>query len=320
MHIEEVLQNTAARSGATISSIGDGHALMVGGISGKRALKSLEVYSLGAKAFSAHKASLQTPRAFHTATTLADGRILFVGGVKDDNMYTFAEVNLTAEIYDPKSDQLTVISGPRSGRFGHTATLLSDGRVLIVGGGSGSEVLHSAELFDPELNQFIPVRNTLQEARTGHQAVVLLDGRVLIMGGFGKDKQALSSIEYFDPSAERFSSYFEKLKEPRANFAAAITKTGEVLIFGGTNKQVVSDGLDEYPDHGYLSSVEIIEPTQGGVILFDKHLAMPRSHAIAVESQSGGFLLFGGMYAQAMSRVEQVSVSDIKRLQSQVKK
>jgi Galactose oxidase, central domain len=71
-------------------------------------------------------------------------------------------------------------------RFGHTATLLSDGKVLIVGGvESGdtvSQTTPTTELYDPATGTFTPT-GSLAVARAGHTATLLNDGKVLIAGG-----------------------------------------------------------------------------------------------------------------------------------------
>src|SRR5439155_9866011 len=66
-------------------------------------------------------------------------------------------------------------------RQGHTATLLADGRVLIVGGENASGPVSEAELFDPALATFSVVANSLVP-RTDHAATLLTDGRVLVTG------------------------------------------------------------------------------------------------------------------------------------------
>jgi hypothetical protein len=93
------------------------------------------VSSLSASAASAEPSSpdLGVPRAVHSATTLADGRVLIAGGCTTPGCDGF-DAARTIEIYDPRSRTLS--EGPRlaAPRANHTATLLAGGRVLFTGG------------------------------------------------------------------------------------------------------------------------------------------------------------------------------------------
>ncbi|HET7495903.1 MAG TPA: kelch repeat-containing protein [Candidatus Limnocylindrales bacterium] len=87
-----------------------------------------------------------------SATLLADGRVLVAGGSHERTGDGRSSIGST-EIWDPSS--LGFEPGPdlRQARAGHTATLLTDGRVLIVGGASAAglalDALASAEVWEP---------------------------------------------------------------------------------------------------------------------------------------------------------------------------
>ena len=83
-------------------------------------------------------------------------------------------------------------------RTGHTATLLPDGRVLIVGGCCDDD-LASAEVWDPATASFGPA-GSLAEVRSGHTATLLPDGRVLVVGGDEQGGDVHASAEVWAPS------------------------------------------------------------------------------------------------------------------------
>ncbi|WP_437953785.1 kelch repeat-containing protein [Sorangium sp. So ce296] len=92
------------------------------------------------------------PRSGHTATLLADGRVLVTGGATDG-----AEWVATAELYDPTTDAWIPAATMTSERSSHTATLLADGRVLAAGGApAGAAPSAAAELYDPLSNTWSP--------------------------------------------------------------------------------------------------------------------------------------------------------------------
>ncbi len=121
-----------------------------------------------------------------------------------------------------------------SARKGHTATLLSTGKVLIVGGettsGQTTTHLKTAELFDPTTSTFAAT-TSMTDGRSFHAAVLLQNGNVLVAGGSG-DSGVLSSSEIYDLSKPGFRSS-GPLKQARSEPGATLLTTGDVLLTGG---------------------------------------------------------------------------------------
>ncbi len=183
---------------------------------------------------------LQVPRAAHTATRLVDGRVLIAGGCARRGCEGNEDA-IAAELFDPTIGSF--VAGPEMTvpRAGHTATLLPDGKVLIVGGypGEGRHPLASAELFDPAANAFVPTGDMAQP-RGSHTATALDDGRVLVAGGVTGRNHVLASVEIYDPLTGSFSPA-ASLPAPRATHAAVRVASGEVLVVGG--RSVADDAV-----------------------------------------------------------------------------
>lgn len=174
-------------------------------------------------------------RPISTLTTLADGRVLLAGGSVTPEMFEDPEQaaladRASAEIWDPASGRFERTGQMSVGRYGHTATVLPDGQVLIAGGDTG-EIEATAELYDPTSGVFHAVGGMIEPERVYAAAAQLADGRVLVTGGFASDSLS-SSAELFDPSSQTFS-VVGPMAIGRAEHTATTLADGRVLVVGG---------------------------------------------------------------------------------------
>jgi Galactose oxidase, central domain/Kelch motif len=227
-------------------------------------------------------AAMHIARASHTSTLLPNGKVLIAGGFAGSG----GEYNpyRTAELFDPSSGTFQSIPEMSIGRSGHTATLLKNGKVLIVGGWTGRYDLRgSAEIYDPAANTFTPTGNLVIE-RAGNTATLLSDGRVLITGGEDRQENKIASAEIYNPSTGKFTAT-GSMAEARAAHTATALKDGRVLIVGGSS--------GHYPAQNVYRSAELFDPATGKFSATGQMIAVRHKHA-AILLRSGRVLIVGG--------------------------
>ena len=287
---------TDSRGGHSATLLPDGRVLAAGGYdrtSGYRA--SAEVYDPATGDWTS-TSNLDTSRSGHTSTLLPDGRVLIVGGY---TMANFVEIYPTsAELYDPVTGAFTLAGSLNHGRAYHTATLLRDGRVVVVGGYYkpvvGDELyLSTVELYDPTTGTFTTT-DDLAYGRAFHTATLLPDGGVLVVGGYNKPAlgigQYWSTAETYDPTSGLWATATDTLSEGRRDHTATLLASGEVLMAGGY-------------DGSYLSSAELYSPTTS-TFSGTGSLGTSRSHHSATLLPSGRVLVAGGSDGSALSGAE----------------
>lgn len=216
--------------------------------------------------------SMAIPRAYQTATILPNGKVLVVGGrgllsISAPWQPPGSAIS-SAELFDPKTRHWSSAGTLNAPRFGHTATLLRNGKVLIAGGNSilpnaslpaGADTLSSAELYDPQSNSW-SLAASMHAARASHTATLLADGRVLVAGGVVSSAAdpgfVLDSAELYDPATDQWTAA-PAMPSPRANQTATSLSDHRVLLIGG---------IDHFWNSGAaattgLTTAELFDPT-----------------------------------------------------------
>jgi hypothetical protein len=174
------------------------------------------------------------------------------------------------------------------GRSSHTSTVLPSGFVLIAGGyRSGLAVTASAELFDPDNDDFIPTMGSLSEAKGNHTATPMSNGLVLLAGGErAGDFRGLTSADLFSPATLKFLPT-TPMNTERTFHTATPLIDGRVLVTGGRTK--AADGTTIWH-----KSAEIYDPSDETWTPTDNEMEMVRAGHRATRLQDGRILITGG--------------------------
>jgi hypothetical protein len=300
----------SARANHTSTLLKDGHVLVCGGDNGLEALNSCEIYTPAPSSTGAFEdaASMFATRTHHTATLLKDGRVFIAGG--SPSVATTANGDIvphgaldTAEFFEPATGNFVgVFDAMTTPRSEHTATLLDDGTILLVGGvDENGTALASAEIFDPHAQTFTPTVGTLEVARFDHTATLMhcgngcgFDGEVLITGGFNNASQSISVAEIYKPSDKSFHQLASTLMTPRALHTASELDNVGVLIAGGVNNDPSNNFIN-------LNTAEIFDFSSEEFVMLTSTMSdapSGRSGAAAAQVSINGspqiLITFGG--------------------------
>ena len=218
--------------------LADGRVLIAGGTyldsSTTRWLASAELFDPDSGSWS-RAGSMLVARGGAAAVTLADGRVLVVGGSGDADGAPLG----SAEIFDPAAGTWESAGSLATTRHGFSLVALPDGGALVVGGISGGEtpaVTASAERLDPRSRTWSSA-GSMQSAAANRSAVLLGDGRVLVAGGMGgpdfqPGSRAIADAELYDPAPGTWTAT-TPLPEPRERAIAVTLADRSVLLVGG---------------------------------------------------------------------------------------
>lgn len=230
----------------------DGRVLVVGGIGltllplGLASLDDISVFDPATHEFSRYRTPDGNPihlllgRGSHSLTKLQDGRVLIAGGnVRAEGKWTGCE-SRAVEILSPDTGRIVKAPPMNEARAFHTATLLSDGRVLVAGG-------KSWQIFDPQVDTWSePVR--MIRTRMRHAAALLpgtdsSSDKVLVIGGLGSGG---SRLEILDPLSRTSRELPVTLGAWLNDLAAARMADGRVLVVGGQHDFDLQTTSDAY--------------------------------------------------------------------------
>lgn len=248
---------------------------------------------------------LSAPRAFHTATELANGELLLVGGVRDRWQPESGDPTppplASVERMDGNSLRFAKVDCGQAGsclthaRVGHSTVLLPSGNVLVAGGRDEKVLVNPVEVFFAETQSFL-VGPDLATPRAAHRSVVLGDSAVLAGGQIDPGLLTPQVETYAKGTLGRLPS----LSTPRRDFAMVRLRDGTLFVSGGF------DNLG-----APLASTELL-PTDAARWRFGPTLKVARGYHTATLLDDGDVLLIGGLTAagQASDRIERFLVRD----------
>jgi RHS repeat-associated protein len=167
---------------------------------------------------------------------------------------------------------------------GETATLLPDGRWLLIGGRGPDGQSAAARIWDPRSREAVALPQGLQYPRAGHTATLLPNGTIAVIGGIDPDGHPLNSVEIFDPTALVFRAVPADDLAARASHTATLLTDGRVLLAGGVSTA-----------GAVLSDLQLWDPGTRAAVTVPAELQTARRSHAAMLRADGGVLLSSGV-------------------------
>ena len=254
------------------------------------------------------------PRAGATTTLLPERGWVLVAGGATAGTPTGINPGADAEVFFPLLDVFAPVGSMSTARYGHTSSLLPDGRVLVVGGvdSEGAPALSSCEIFDPATLTFTPAA-PLGTPRVEHTATVLNSGQVFVAGGSTVGPQPgntgflagiLNTGEIYDPVLNAWSPAANTMQLGRASAAALRRQDGTVLLAGGQISGSQTQLTATCESFDPITNLFSAAPSFAGA-------GLPRSEAKATLLPNGDVFLAGGRAQQPLGAILPLSVETL---------
>lgn len=292
------------RSWHTATLLPNGNVLVAGGfcnpntttgcptvIDGSGAIAAAELYDSHTGTWSA-TGSMATERFEHTATVVADGKVLVAGGELRSG--TLA----STELYDPATGKWTATGSLITARWQQFTVKLGDGKVLMFGGccpvSPAPPDLSSTELYDPSTGKWTASGDLITGRAQRGTAALLDDGKVIVAGGDpgGTDcgDPMLASAELYDPASGTWSAT-AGMNGPRVESSSTLLASGQVFVAGGF----------DVPCSGkILASAELFDPNTSSWIGAGS-MSVGRFDLAAVLLANGQVLVTGGALTRGVT-------------------
>lgn len=166
-----------------------------------------------------------------TMTPLSDGRSLVLGGWGSRGALG------TAVIYDPRTSRTTTLAPLSPARSWHSATVLPDGSVLILGGiGSNRQTMAEPQILDPDDGTVQRLSIPGMTPRAHHTATLLTDGRVLVAGGNDASGSPSAAADVWTLETGVVNTI--TMSAGRSGHTATLLNDGRVLLWAGTGASI----------------------------------------------------------------------------------
>jgi hypothetical protein len=217
-----------------------GNVLLTGGYAGAGSFTNAYIYNVAGNSWSAN-IPMSVARRLHTETTLVDNRIAVTGGISSVGGTPVSSV----EFFTPSVGGGAWATGSQAmltPRASHQAVLMSDGKLLLIGGYTNSAATPTqlCEIYDAVGNKTVQTGNMIF-ARSGHVAAWLPGDKVLVVGGLGYNASQpafpvlnIAVAELYDYSTGRWSAVGAQSLARSDTHALYLSASNKVIVFGGS--------------------------------------------------------------------------------------
>jgi hypothetical protein len=225
--------------------------------------------------------SLPHPRAFHSVSCCADGRVVVCCGFNHGGADPMHHLISTAVQWLPGTGAWSALPDLPAKRTGAVSVRLPDGRTMLIGGYSGGQVLASVVVLAADGSGWSDLP-PLTGGRDCAATVLLPDGKVLVSGGMSgvHEDTALNTAELWDPATREWTA-LPPMVHTRAGAVPCVLPSGRVAVVGGAS----ADGY-------YRKDGEVYDPVKREWEPLGAEMAQEYGNASAT-AVAGGLLVMG---------------------------